>query len=281
MIKKFSDFINESISNKSFIDEYAMLDDTFVDFDLSKIPVNKLKKQFKNFKFVVCGVSYGSPLVETSKQNRLNEGVKQSVDVEDVKTAMIKKYSLDFWQFDIAIMENDIRVAVIIPHIGENEDMIVEDMYSLGYYLTFRNDLRSDGLSYTLLRFDPRYPKSITNDVRNMGWLMHWSPKYNLESIRKFGFIPQSRNKKFTYPPRVHFLKSNITQQQIEDIGKQLFDNNDDVRNNGEYILFTLDVSKIPDDVEFVGDSCYVHGVCTESEIPYSCVTGESERKFI
>lgn len=277
MIKKFLEFINE---NQTFMDEYAMLDDTFVDFDLSNIPKEKLKKQFKNFKFVVCGVPYGSRLVETTKQHVLSEGVNHSVDVEDVKSEMVVKYSLDEWQFEIKIMENDIKVAIIIPHIDENENMIMEDMSSLGYYLSFKNELKGCGLPYTLLQFEPRFPKTITNVVRNMGWISHWSPKYNLKSIRDIGFIPQSRNKRFNYPPRIHFLKSDMTQQQIESIGKQLCDNNDDVRNNGEYILFTLDVSKIPNNVEFIGDSCYKHGVCSETPIPYSCVTGEIERRF-
>lgn len=281
MIKKFEDFINENQELDMFPDEFLIFDDTFKNFDLSKIPVDKLKKQFVNFKFKLVGTPYGSELVESTKQRRLTEGITHSVDVGDVKDEMIKKYGLDSWQFDIAEMENDIKVAIIIPHVDENESMVVEDMVSMGYYLSFRNDLTQSGMNYILLRFDPRYPKSVTNDVRNMEFIYHWSPKYNLELIKKLGFTPQSKNKRFSYPPRIHFIKSDVLQSQIESLGKQLCESNDDVRNDGEYVLFTLDVSKIPDNVNFIGDSCYKHGICTEDEIPYECVVGVNVRKFI
>lgn len=40
----------ESKSNPQFPDDHCRLDNTFVDFDLKKIPVELLKKQFVNFK---------------------------------------------------------------------------------------------------------------------------------------------------------------------------------------------------------------------------------------
>lgn len=43
----------------------------------------------------------------------------------------------------------------------------------------------------------------------------------------------------------------------------------------------TLDVNKIPKDVNFIGDSCYEYGVCTEDKIPYNCVISKEKLKLM
>lgn len=266
---------------KSIKENNKKVDDKFKKIDLKNIPFDKLKKQYVNFRSLVKSPpTYGDFLFDPSKKRILKEGIKYSLDINKVIHEISKKYGLDDWQYEIEKMENDISVALIVPHIYQNENLIIEDMTCMGYFEMNRWTINVNDLIYTVIRFDPRYPKSITNDVHNMRIIYHYSPKYNLSSIQENGFVPQHKNKKFTYPPRLHFLKGDIDNKNLYNIGKQLCDNNDDVRNTGEYILFTLDTDRIPDNVEFIGDSCYEFGICTEDKIPYDCVLSIKEEKF-
>ena len=158
-----------------------------------------------------------------SKEKRLNEGKdRKTFDIEDVKKTILKNYKLEEEQFVISTEENDIKVALIIPHIGDNEKLIIEDMESLGYYETIRGVVEIENMEYVLIRFDTRYPKDITDIIRKMKYIKHLTPKYNLESIKEHGFIPLYKNEIFKYPPRIHFIKENIDDKNLMFLGQQL-----------------------------------------------------------
>lgn len=255
-------------------DDHCRLDPTFTDFSLSSIPVHLLKKQFKNFKVYLMPLSFDNSL------RHVDESVKFSVDVEDVKKSIMEKYLLMDWQFETKLLKNNIKIAIIIPHVDDNIEMVLKDMDDLGYYESFRNEMSEQGFPYVLIRFEPRFPDDITNQVRNMGVIYHLSPKYNLDSIKENGFIPQSKNSEYNFPPRVYFFKSKIGDEEIEKMGRTLCSFNKDERNNGEYVLFTLSTRKIPNGVEFIGDCNYEMGICTEDPIPYETVISTREFKF-
>ena len=286
MIKKFNEFISENLNSKLEIkfqdDDYSFVDDLFLDIDFSKISMGEWKKQYVYFKsLIVCPPCFGNPLLPKTKERRLKEGYSRtSIDIEDVKECICRQYELDDWQFNIKIYANDIKVGLIIPNIKNNELLIVEDMESLGYYVSSKGIMNINNMEYFYIRFDPKYPKDITEDVKNMKFIKHLTPKYNLESIKKHGFIPLNKNELFNYPPRIHFLKENIKEENIVFLGNQLSEYNTNIENDGTYVLLTLDVSKIPENVRFVGDSCYKYGICTEDSISYDTVIEIKEYKF-
>lgn len=283
MIKSFTEFVKENnMFNAHYQDDdYSIMDKTFLDIDLSNVPIDKLKKQYVNFKSLIkLPPTIGDPLFEPYKKAILTEGVKETIDIEDAKKAIMDKYWLEDWQFEMREAQNNIKIALIIPKIRLNVEMVIEDMLSMGYYECDRFILDIERMSYVVIRFDPRYPKDITNLVRKMKYIKHLTPKYNLNSIQTQGFIPSSKNEKFNYPSRIHFLKENINYENINFLGYQLCKTNNNPKNNGEYVLFTLDVSKIPDGVSFVGDSCYEYGICTEDKIPFDTVIDIQEIKF-
>lgn len=285
-IKSFEEFINEDLKSNIKIrfqdDEYSLMDKTFLNIDVYKIPLKIFKKQYVNFKSLVKSPpTFGDPLMPLSKKNRLNEGEnRKTFDIEDVKKTIIKNYKLEEEQFIISIEDNDIKVALIIPHIGDNEKLIIEDMESLGYYETIRGIIEIDDMEYSMIIFDPRYPKNITNEVHKMKYIKHLTPKYNLGSIKENGFIPLHKNEVFKYPPRIHFLKNNIDDRNIDFLGKQLNEYNTSKENDGIYVLLTLDTTLISKNVKFIGDSCYEFGICTEDKIPYSAVVKIVEKNF-
>lgn len=279
MIKNFQEYISENLESKSnpqFPDDYCRLDDTFVDFDLKKIPVELLRKQFRNFKVYLTPLSFDNHL----NNRNVDEGFKYSLDIDKVKDSIFEKYHLMDWQFEIKEMRNDIKIAIIIPNVDDNIGMIVEDMSSLGYFESFRNEMSERGFPYTLIRFEPRFPDDVTNRVRNMGVIYHLSPKYNFDSIKEHGFVPQCRNNMYNFLPRIYFFKSNISDKEIKQFGETLYHFDSDERKNGEYILFSIDTSKIPNGVHFISDCNFEQGICTESKISYDCVFTLKEFKF-
>lgn len=277
MIKKFEDFILENKNYKSnhiFPDEYCKLDKTFTDFSLKNIPLKFLKKQFKNFKVYLIPLSFDNELKD------INENINRSVDIEKVRYSIMNKYPLMDWQFEIKEERNKIKIAIVIPNVDDNIRMIIDDMFKLGYFESFRNEMSEQGFPYTLIRFEPRFPNDITNQVRNMGVIYHLSPKYNLKSIMEHGFIPQCKNTQYKFPPRIYFFKSKTNDDEFEKLGRTLYKFDDNPHKNGEYILYILSVDKIPNNVEFVGDCNYEQGVCTENKIPYDAVISTQEFKF-
>lgn len=286
-VKSIDEFLNENTHLRNIKvsfqdDEYGLVDGEFLDSVLSKISLKVLRKQYVNFKSIIKSPpTFGDPLMPLSKRKRLDEGVnRKTFDIDDVRKTIIKNYKLEDEQFVVSTEGNGIKVILFIPHIRDNEKLIIEDMESLGYYESMRGVVEVDDMEYSMIRFDPRYPKDITDDVMKIRYIKHLTPKYNLKSIEDNGFVPLNKNEIFKYPPRVHFIKGDTDDRNIMFLGQQLCDHNSNINNDGTYVLLTLDVSHLDKTVRFVGDSCYEYGICTEDKIPYDVVIGVGEIKF-
>lgn len=273
-ILKMYEFLYESSKpdfNVLLGDEYGIFDDMLNTVSLDDVSEDEIRKQCYNYKICMTEC-FGSLLSPNRKERRLNEGVNRTENIDDVRKDMTYKYKLSEWQFQTTDMMNDIKVCIIAANIDENIQMIIDDMESMGYYVNGLKSMVYKTYNYIAMRFDPKFPKDITDVVLNMSHIMHWTPKYNLEGIQNDGFVPKSLHSRFTYPPRVHFLKEEIDDVNLMTIGRDLNDSNNDRRNNGEYVLLVLDTEKLPDDVKFFGDSNYQYGVCTYNNVPYDCV---------
>ena len=277
LLKEISDVIKKNL----YESESKIIDPEIgFEFDITDIPIDVLKKQYVNFKLYRMPPAYGDLLYDSSKNKRLTEGVNVSYDPTQVRDTIIKNYHMDEWQCQVLKAENEIHVIVVAPLLDENESLIEEDMESMGYYKCNKWIQSSNGLSFVLIRFDPQFPQSVNNMVRQLNVLIHLSPVYNHTQIQQYGFIPKHQNEKFTYPPRIYFIKGNVTIDDVEYIGNQLCHDNHNVKNNGDYIMYILSVKKIPSNVTFYGDSCYKHGVCTYDPIPYDAVISTQQIKF-
>ena len=272
IIKEISDVI------KKHLNESSKIIDTEIgfEFDINDIPVSALRKQYINFHDYLMPRFYD----KLTKYENINESVNYTEDAEVAMHAILDRYPLDNWQYKIMTAFNNIHVIVIIPFINENEELITQSMEQLGYYKSDRWLQPVLNMKYIAIRFDPYYPDSLTNDIRRYNYIYHLSPAYNLESIKKNGFIPKSENERFMYPPKLHLIKGNTSKEEIENIGKQLYKANNNPNNTGDYILFSIVVDRIPGNIEFFGDSFYECGICTYDPIPYSAVITTQEMKF-
>lgn len=125
--------------------------------------IDLFRKQYINFKSLIKSPpTFGDPLMTLSKKIRLNEGEnRKTFDVGDVKETIIKNYKLEDFQFTYKVRKNDTLVILIVPHLGENEDLIVNDMESLGYYKTSQKVMDIEDMKYTLIGFDDNYNHKI------------------------------------------------------------------------------------------------------------------------
>ena len=251
--------------------------DTLEWLNLDKVTKEQARKQFVNYRITVLNPGYGSPLFKYNDQY-INECKDYSIPLNEVKNVIVKKYNLADWQFEIKTAFNNIELSLVIPKKYTNEQFILEDMNHCGYFLSKHNDISIHNYPYVICQYEPYYQESVKNDVLAMKVIVHISPKYNNESIKKNGFIPQHKNKAFLYPDRVYYIKGTVSITDIQELGSMLYnvDKIENKNNTGEYIIYWIDTSKLPDNIDFYYDPNYEHGLFTYDSIPYSCIISES-----
>ena len=70
------------------------------------------------------------------------------------------------------------------------------------------------------------------------------------------------------------------TNQELSDIGRALCEANSDKRNNGNYSLFYIDTTEIPEDVKFYYDPNMPNAMYTYNELPISVILNAREFKL-
>ena len=103
---------------------------------------------------------------------------------------------------------------------------------------------------------------------------------YNYNKIKHIGFSPRCKNEDFYYPGRVYFIKGSTSREDIEKIGKELSDKNTSLGNKGKYVLLTIDIDKIPNDVVMCYDSNYPNGIYTRENISQDTIIDVEEINF-
>lgn len=272
MDKKRLDEITDNVV-KSVLNEYFKQDAPTL-FDLSKIPTEELKRKYVDYRLVSRFMPYGSDLMERD-DSFIFEATNYSVPLNKVKEELSKKYGLAEWQFNIIEGENHIEIAILIAEIGTNSEIITGDMQEMGYFVGIEKNINANGMIWRQMQFEPKYQNQENNLIRSKKILFHITPGYNIPSLRKNGFIPQHKNKIFTYPNRVYFVKGDAKKYEIINLAKQLCSVNTDPKNDGVYFILTILLSKVADSVNFYLDPNYSYGVFTEDAFSYDCVINE------
>lgn len=260
--------IMECISNK-IINELQI-------FKISHIPLYKKQQQYIDYKFThITPTDFLDPLYHKNITNRLYENAATyTVPLSQVKKSICRKYKLQEWQYIEFDAYHDHKLCIIIPKIGKNEEMIINDMESLGYFCGYKELYDDPAGEYIGLRFEPMYQTDdITNTLREYGYLLHITLTKNLDSIYEHGLIAQHKNNKFNYPPRLYFFPSNLSKMELITIVKML---NDELYDNSIYLkdfsILLIDMSKINPKIKFYGDPISEKGVFTTDNIPADAI---------
>ena len=138
-------------------------------------------------------------------------------------------------------------------------------MHLCGYYKAkefyYKGDER---LIYR--KYEPKYIDEANDIVRDCKYLYHLSPLSYMEKIMNYGFVPKSNNGAFMYPDRCYFFMDTMN---INDIKSWIpsFKKANKNYNKSKYVLYTIDVNKIRNNVIFYLDPNLKGGIYTMDNI--------------
>lgn len=241
-----------------------------ISIDFTSITYEQAKNQYVDYTQLHGFPNYSSTINNFSKKNNSILESSGSKSLDEVKKEIINKYFLDDWQFRIITAKNNIEIAMIIPQIYKNEQLINNDMEMMGYFNSISKNVVINGFRYIQMQFEPKYQDNIFNEVKNMGILYHSTLTINVNNIKQNGFMPSSKNNLFNYPNRIYFSKGNSDIRSLIDITIQLSKVNK--QNYDDYSIIVIDTNKIPDNIRFYYNPNYQEGVFTEDSIPSNTI---------
>lgn len=243
--------------------------------DLTTIPIDELEKQYVDFRLICFAMSFDNPL-HTIGENKENS---TSEPLGVVQNAILDKYQLQKWQFSIRQGRNGIEVCLVIPLLGENPQMIEIDMNDFGYFCSKKERTNINDMTYLQMKFEPQFQENISDIVRQYDCIFHATPSTNVEQILNQGLTPQNTNNYLSYPPRIYFIKGDVTEEGQNLIAQSLFRFSNSSEHEMEYTILTIKVDSIPNTIPFYFDPNHEHGIFTNESIPSNTIVGRREIK--
>ena len=239
------------------------------DIDISQIPIDDLKKGYRDLRLTPTSVSYGDIF---SDDLYIKEAIGEILPPDKVANTIINRYNLPS-SFVIVIEHyNKIQVYVITAVIGINDKLIETDMQKMGYFLGYKGKITNvNGMKFQVLQFEPscQMQNDETETIKSKyKTLFHWTPTYFENDIINNGLIPSHKNDIFNHPNRTYLMKGNSSMQSMMKLGFLLCVNNSDTKNNGEYSLLSVDIDNLNISIRFYYDPNSEIGIYTESPIP-------------
>ncbi len=232
---------------------------------------------------IVKPANYSNPLsIAMLNPKLLKEGLIKTYPIEKAAAYIKSYFNLRDIQVKIVEGENGVQqLLVMVPPIADNIKIMEKAMNYFGYYLAAPKEKTDIPGSLVWLQFEPKIQDDISIQLRNEEkFLYHITPAYNKDKILNIGFSPRTKNSLFNFPNRVYFIKGSIDEKQIETIGRQLCDANKSEGNDGSYVVFVVDLDKIPENIPFYADSNYKFGVYTNSNIRPDVIVDYKEVEF-
>ena len=235
---------------------------------LDSLTREELEALLINYNDIVHVASYSNPLtIQMGK--KLQEGLIRTYPIDKTISYVKSYFKLNDDQIQKAQGENGVsHIVVFIPMIGNNTVQVQRAMSLCGYYLGYNTEVETEYGKWLQMQFEAKVQEDASKQIRQEETkLLHLTPLYNLSKIQKIGFSPRCKNELFNYPSRVYFLRGSMKEEDVINIGHQLCDYNSSIGNTGEYVLFTVDLTKIPHNVKLFLDPNYPYGIYTDSNI--------------
>lgn len=249
--------------------------------NLIDIDVNILQKYYVDFRLFQFNNGFDKLKLGAKY---IKEAFDDIVTADEVVKSIQSKYHLpdNFIYKQEAF--NKIYVYIAVALVGINDELIINDMSHLGFFLSTKGQRQIiNGLWYQVLRFEPDYQmqEDKTDYIKqNYDKLYHITPAYNLNDIFSEGLKPKSSNKVYNYPDRVYLIRSDINSHDLYLLCQSLSFVNDNPQNTGEYVLLNVDITNLPDNIHFYMDPNSDAGVYTNSIIPKENISIERKLYF-
>lgn len=150
-------------------------------------------------------------------------------------------------------------------------DKVSRAMALCGYYLAIPFSRIPMGKS-VWLQFEPKYDKSLSDEIRNTEkYLLHLTPEVYISKIKKNGLVPRSKNQYSAYPERVYLLRGSIPPSEISDMYRMLSTVYNIRRKNPilVYGVVYIGIARLPENLKLFTDPNYpIYGLYTTDNIP-------------
>ena len=223
-------------------------DDIIRIFELDKIPDDVLKSIAIDFRFFPRKFGIRTRIDESS--NVILEDAKRTLTPDEVKNELRGAFYMDSWQIRVQKGHNKIDLLIFVSLIGKNREMIIDALTNFGWFYVGEKILHNRvGDECVVLNFEPMFQEDISGVLKELDKILHWTPAYLIDEITKNGLSPKAENKLGNHQPAVFFMSGNMPYPMVMILGKGLCVNNKDPRNDGMYILLsvnTCDVRGIP-----------------------------------
>jgi hypothetical protein len=236
--------------------------------------------RFKPLRLNTIGKDFLDKYIYNKDKFPILEGLIKTFPIEVAKKHFDKIYGIGD-QFYIDEV-NGVKVAYItIPNVALNIQIIEKGMEFYGYYLAASHPVPNAGENAIQLDFEPKFQDPCNDKVREQKVLYHITPTNNVEKILKMGLCPKSKNSKTFFPDRIYVLSEYILKKEIEFLALELKKYHNDKSIENGYSLLTIDVNKIPKNVNFRIDGNTNGGFWTYDVIPPDCIVGVEEINFL
>lgn len=252
---------------------------------LDSLSEEESEKLCMDYSKILHCAGFGNPLtILMLNRSIINEGLIRTYPIEKTISYISAYFDLHPKQVMVETSADDniARIIVYIPSIKDNVQVMIDAMRYCGHHLRSPKVETIKPNTWVWLQFEPLIQKDESRTIRNEeNKLYHLTPYCNVGKIKHIGFSPRSKNELFNYPRCVYLLRGSLEDTEIKSIGKNLCAKNSSEWNNGEYALITIDIDKIPNDVEMYLDKNYPHGIFVTKNIEPDVITDVRKINFV
>ena len=233
--------------------------------DLTQFDDETLEQEYKDFRLIPQPHFFDDVY-------QLKEAVGDILPPDGVIKKITQKYNINPDFIRKVEANNKIAIYLVIAEIGENVQIIRNEMEKMGYFLGHigkRSVINKK--KFVELQFEPYWQMQDdeTDNIKSeYSTLYHWTPEYNVKEILANGLEPSNKSKYYYYPPRIYLLKDGDNADYTNAFGRALCSRNNDPRNNGSYVLLGIDIVNLNDNIRFFLDPNSTIGIYTEQQIP-------------
>ena len=245
-----------------------------------KIHLNEVQKDIIN---VLGGFGNVFWLYEGLDEDKksLFEGLIKTYPPETVATYLEEYFMGDSVRTELMASNGVEFIIVTAPNDEVFEREITRIMSNLCGYQMTRKGVSSDR-GETKLIFEPKFQKSINDEMNECEMLIHVSPSYNRNKILKFGFCPKFKNEIFNFQDRIYFYSTKTQPETIARLAMVLAHSKDNEPNKYLFDFYMVDPKKITKGAEFHRDGMTSTGVAywTYDNIPSNCIVDIERFKY-
>lgn len=278
-IRNYEEWMHESV--KVPIEQMRITNDPEIKVLLENMSDDELQKHWIDYERISKMPEYGNPLSFQMVWS-LEEAHYATYPIDKTIEYIKKYFDLpDEWVKKKIGLNDGERIVVTIPIAGNNLEQLKKAMLLCGWYYAAPSEDKITPNQLQKIQFEPIIYSDDSKQIRSEETtLLHLTPYFNWGKIKHLGFSPRCKNGMFNYPDRVYFFRGSTPIEDIKNLASEMMSEEQRLRSEGRYVLITIDLNKVPDDIKLSLDQNYEYGVHTKDNIHPDAIIGYEEIKI-